>query len=49
MGDRTGSDWGLPCSKEIKAFFLQNLYQNFTKFSKSLRGDVNTKMAFSNT
>ena len=29
-----GSDWGLPCSKENKAFFLQKLYQNFTKFSK---------------
>ena len=30
LGDWTGgSDWGLPCSKENKAFFLQKLYQFF--------------------
>ena len=34
MRDQTGSDWGLPYSKENKAFFLQKLHQNFTKISK---------------
>ena len=55
LGGRTGSDRGLPCSQENKAFFLQKLHQNFTKFSKFFSApsipqrDVNIKMAFSNT
>ena len=48
-----GSDWGLPYSKENKTFFLQKLYQKFTKFSKFFLapsippGDGNTTMPFS--
>ena len=50
---RMGSDWGLPCSKENKAFFFRNyikILSNLVNFSlplQSPRGDVNTKMAFS--